>query len=73
MEKEVALDTNAVIAFLNGDEAMLKEIKHIDIVYLPITVVGELLFGALNSTRAKINLPKFQAFIDNCEILNINE
>lgn len=73
MEKEIALDTNAAIAFLNGDEAMLEEIKHIDIVYLPITVVGELLFGALNSTRAKINLPKFQAFIDNCEILNINE
>lgn len=73
MEKEVALDTNVVIAFLNGDEATLKAIQHIDIVYLPITVVGELLFGALNSTRAKVNLPKFQAFIDNCETLNINE
>lgn len=61
------------IALLNGDNSVIDFLNKTEIIYLPVTVVGELLFGAMNSNRSNKNLPKFQIFIDNCEILNINE
>lgn len=73
MINEIALDTNIVIAFLNNDENIIETLNDITDIYLPITVVGELIFGTINSNRVKKNSLKLQGFIDSCEILNINE
>jgi len=70
--KEVALDTNAAIDVLNGKPEIIELLKKFDLIFLPITVVGELLFGAKNSNRKKENLSSFRNFIESCEILDTN-
>ena len=73
MNNEIALDTNIAIALLNGDEAFNTFFDAFEMVYLPITTIGELLFGAMNSKRSKQNLHELNILIKRCEILNINE
>jgi hypothetical protein len=50
---EIALDTNQTIAVLNGAGDAAQWILAFTKVYLPVPVVGELRFGALNSQRGK--------------------
>ncbi len=70
---QVALDTNIVIDILNNKTVTIELLKDYREVYLPITVCGELLFGAKNSARCKDNEQRFRQFIKSCFILNINE
>ncbi|MDX2250439.1 MAG: type II toxin-antitoxin system VapC family toxin [Bacteroidia bacterium] len=71
MEK-VILDTNVVIGYFSGDtrlEAILANTIHW---YLPVPVVGELLFGARNSARASENIALYQQFIADCHLLTLD-
>lgn len=68
--KRIALDTNIAVNFLNGDEGIISFIQQIKVIYLPITVCGELLYGAENSKKKQANLKKVKAFIKSCKILN---
>ncbi len=45
----VAVDSNAFIAYRAGDPADQRLIEAADLLYMPMAVLGELLFGALNS------------------------
>lgn len=72
MEK-IALDTNIAIAILNGNGQILNVIAQYDVLCLPITVCGELLFGAKNGKNAKQNLLKYKEFIQNCEVIDTND
>ncbi|MGA2597481.1 MAG: PIN domain-containing protein [Bryobacteraceae bacterium] len=45
------LDTNIVIALLEGDEAVLSNLDRVPEVFIPAIVLGELFFGAANSGR----------------------
>ncbi len=67
-----AIDTNIAVEFLRNNKKVLKLILSYETVYLPITVVGELLFGALNFAKSEEMLKKTQEFIQKCKILNIN-
>ena len=67
-----ALDTNIAIDLLNGNEDILHRYEKYTSLYLPVTVCGELLYGALNSNNSRKNLSKYHGFISNCTILNIN-
>jgi len=67
-----AIDTNIAIDLLNGDEKSLLFYDKFTSLYLPVTVCGELLYGAINSNNSKKNLIKYRGFISNCMILNIN-
>lgn len=69
----VALDTNAAIALLNGKGSIQDALRNYDIVFLPATVVGELLFGAKNSQRKAANLKKFRAFISFVPAASLKE
>ncbi len=51
----LALDTNAVIAYREGISEVCRCIDKADIIQLPVTVRGELLYGALHSTKSKNN------------------
>jgi tRNA(fMet)-specific endonuclease VapC len=51
MSGEIALDTSVAVRFLNGDTAIVTRVLALPDVILPIVVVGELLFGAENSSR----------------------
>lgn len=67
-----ALDTNVAIDLLNGNVEILLNYEKFTSLYLPVTVCGELLYGAINSNNSKKNLIKYRGFISNCTILNIN-
>ena len=70
---EIALDTNVAIEFLNGKQDIIELVNQYDLIYLPITVCGELLFGAKNSTQRINNEAKYKEFIKNCIILDTND
>ena len=63
---ELALDSNIAIAILNEDKEIIDRVKSVSVFYLPITVCGELLFGAKNSSKATENEQKCWALIDKC-------
>ena len=69
----IALDTNIAVEILNNNELTINLLRQFDLVHLPITVCGELLFGAKNSSRIYYNLPRFEAFISRCQILDTVE
>jgi predicted nucleic acid-binding protein len=53
------LDTNIVIAYLNGDQVVAAHIKsHLPEVGLSSLVLAELLYGARASARASENLER---------------
>jgi len=64
------LDTNVVVAFLNGDTLILQNIKdEINRIALSSLVVAELDYGAKVSHRAKENLEKLYRFIDVVQVV----
>jgi tRNA(fMet)-specific endonuclease VapC len=66
MSGEIALDTSAAVRFLNGDATITERVLALPEIVLPMIVVGELLFGAENSTRPLQNLPRYLEFISVC-------
>jgi tRNA(fMet)-specific endonuclease VapC len=69
MNGEIALDTSTAIRFLNGDATITARILALPTIVLPVVVVGELLFGAENSTRPLQNLPRYLEFIEACIVV----
>ena len=66
----ILLDTNIIVAFLNGDNSILKRIKdEIDRIALSSLVVAELDYGAKVSQRAKDNLEKLYRFVDVVQVV----
>jgi tRNA(fMet)-specific endonuclease VapC len=68
MSGEIALDTSAAVRFLNGDATITERVLALPELVLPIIVMGELLFGAENSTRPLQNLPRYLEFISVCMV-----
>ena len=61
----ILLDTNVVIAFFNGNRAVLKRIQsEIGRIALSTLVVAELDYGAKASQKAKENVEKLHRFVD---------
>jgi len=71
MSGKICLDTNIAIDILNGDLKILKLIGAYDAIILPITVIGELRFGAYRSAKQSDNLVKIDALEMRCEIIEI--
>ncbi|MBO1347650.1 MAG: type II toxin-antitoxin system VapC family toxin [Hormoscilla sp. GUM202] len=69
MAGETALDTSIAIRYLNGDQAVGAKVDALPTVVLPLTVVGELLFGAENSGRPLQNIARYLRFIDACVVV----
>jgi tRNA(fMet)-specific endonuclease VapC len=70
---QIALDTNIVIDVLNNKSEVIKLLKNYHEIYLPVTVCGELLFGAKNSAKRQDNELRFREFFRRCRVLNVNE
>jgi tRNA(fMet)-specific endonuclease VapC len=66
----VLLDTNIVIALLDGDEAVLSNLDQAEEVFVPAIVVGELFFGAAKSGRPAENIDKVERFAAGRSILS---
>lgn len=66
---EITLDTSVAIRFLNGDTVITERVLALPEIVLPVVVVGELLFGAENSTRPLQNLPRYLEFVSACVVM----
>jgi tRNA(fMet)-specific endonuclease VapC len=64
------LDTNIVIALLEGDDAVLSNLDQPPEVFIPAIVVGELFFGAPKSGRPSENSAKVERFVAHRSILS---
>jgi len=69
---KIIIDTNIAIKLLNGDTKVSSELVKYKILFLPIIVCGELLYGAINSSRSEQNLEILNDFISRCEILKVD-
>jgi tRNA(fMet)-specific endonuclease VapC len=56
------LDTNVIIAFLEGDEAVLSNLEQAPEVFVPAVALGELFFGAAKSARPSENTDQVERF-----------
>ena len=68
---QVILDTTAAIRVQAGVEGMLQRINHYSDWLLPVPVCGELLFGAMKSSRTKENLRLVRRFMARCTVLPV--
>lgn len=60
---KVLLDTNAYGALMAGEPDIRRIVSMAEHVYLPMPVIGELLFGFQLGTRAEKNLIMLQSFL----------
>lgn len=73
MSGKLAVDTNAVIAYREGIEAVCLFVDHADLVVVPAAVLGELLFGALNSAHRQKNEKAVKAFLSQSVLVPVDE
>ena len=66
----VALDTSVAIAVLAGQAGSLLS-QPVEEFLLPVPVVGELQYGALNSRRSSENLTEVERLVARCRVLDI--
>lgn len=64
------LDTNAIIALQRQNSSLINLIHQADDVFIPLTAVGELYFGAYKSTRIEENRENVARFLKGRVILN---
>lgn len=67
----VAVDTNKAIAVLNSDPAAVRRMQGHAGVYLPVPVLAELKFGALNSGKVIHNLQRVDDFASRLMLLPV--
>lgn len=65
----IGLDTNQAVHVLNDVAVVIAWLKSFAELLVPVTVVGELRFGALKSSRSRENLAKVDAFVSRCKVL----
>ncbi len=63
------LDTNIIIAVLNGEAAVLNRLQRGYESFLSVITIGELLRGALGSQRVAANAAKVQALAQSMAVL----
>ncbi len=66
----VALDTSVAIAVLAGQAGSLLS-QVIEQIFLPVPVIGELRYGALNSRRSAENLAEVERLVARCRVLDV--
>ncbi|MEM6263105.1 MAG: type II toxin-antitoxin system VapC family toxin [Bacteroidota bacterium] len=64
-------DTNIIIAFFNGEVELVQNVLK-DQVFIPFIVVGELAFGASNSSKKEQNLIQVKGFCQDAEVLYLD-
>ena len=69
----LAVDTNAIIAYREGISEVCTLIDEADVIILPVTVLGELLYGALNSTKIEKNEQVIQIFAAYSLVMQVDE
>jgi len=68
----LAVDSNAVIAYWSGDARACAIVDGATILFLPAIVLGELIYGACNSVRRTENERTVRLFADHCSVLPVD-
>jgi len=72
MNGKYLTDTNVIIKLLKSDKQAIRLFDDANRIYIPVTVVGELFYGAQNSSRKEENMSIFTDFLSNYAIVNID-
>ena len=64
MDGRYLLDTNIIIAALASDPTVLNQIDDADHCFVSTTVLGEMIYGALNSSDPQGNLDRLRSFTE---------
>ena len=67
------LDSTIAVAFLNGDPNVKEKVNQADEIYLPAIGLGELYYGAFNSSKRQENLEKIDGFKAEVYLLDCDE
>jgi tRNA(fMet)-specific endonuclease VapC len=70
---KLAVDSNAVIAYREAVFDVCTLIDNTDLLFLPAIVLGELLYGAINSTKPAKNEHDITIFANNSILLPVDE
>lgn len=70
MASALLLDTNAVVPLLNRDLRVQYVVGTVDEIFIPVIVVGELYYGAENSSRQADNIARVNEFVTRYTILD---
>jgi tRNA(fMet)-specific endonuclease VapC len=68
-----ALDANVTIAVMNGDAPALAWVAKLQHVYIPVPVLAELYFGALNSRRSAENQARIARMLQRAQVLDMGQ
>ena len=69
MSGRVLLDTNIVIALFASDQTVISNLANAQEVFIASTVIGELYYGAENSSRAAENIARIDALVQSSAVL----
>jgi tRNA(fMet)-specific endonuclease VapC len=69
MSGSAAIDTNAYIAVQRGDLAAAALLGSFTTLLLPVTILGEMVYGAAASARAARNRREVDQFAANCTLV----
>ena len=73
MAGKLVVDTNAVIAFRAGIDKVVNLISEATAVFIPAIVLGELLYGAMNSANSNRNLEIVRKFLEHFILIHVDE
>ena len=68
-----ALDTNIVSAHLRGDAAVGHQILANTRLYLPVTVLGELYYGAFHTEHRERQMLRIQSFLPLVQTVHVDD
>lgn len=72
MNGRYLLDTNIVIGVMGNNKSIVEKIEKLEEVYVPVTVVGELYFGAFKSQKVQKNLESISTLLHTSTVLEDN-
>ncbi len=70
---KLAVDTNAAIAYREGIPAVCTLIESAETFFLPVIVLGELLYGAINSSKPEKNVQAINKFSASSVLMPVDE
>jgi tRNA(fMet)-specific endonuclease VapC len=69
MNGRFLVDTNIVIAFLEGDASVQQNFAEAEVIYVPSIVIGELYYGAYRSARVEANSTRIDELVSRYSVL----
>src|SRR5258707_14149595 len=69
IDRQILVDTNIVSAHFKADPAATPKLESCERIYLPLVVLGELLFGAHKSPHPERNLQRVRRFQEAATLL----